>query len=447
MNVSDTRFDRIPQISRPAAMAVCFFLMTGVFADIARLQSQDRESDGLASPVDPEALKKGLRLTPRAFRAAAEKIQPCLVTIESFGGSSTLSGRIGGIRQRGEGNTTGVIISPDGLVVTSSFNFINQPNAITVITNDGERRVANVLGRDDSRRICLLRIEGVSGLPVPEMVPVPDVRVGQWAISVGVGYGDSSPAISMGIVSAVNRVGGKAIQTDANISPANYGGPLIDIEGKMLGVCVPMSGEGQELASGVEWYDSGIGFAIPLAGAETFIERMSKGIHIQRAFFGIQSENSDDAAGDGGIRITEIIAGSAASKSEFQKDDVLLKLDDQDLPNVAELRNVLAKYYAGDTVTILFRRGEEEKSVQVELGAPIQPEAEDTPSLFPGNQQESRTRMSQQHRWLTTLRKGSTSLRFSQTKRFLSRQHAFDPEMVKGRESFAGTAVRVLVHK
>ncbi len=335
-----------------------------------------------AESVSPDqAALRGLQLTPRAFRQAAQKIDPCLITIESFGGSSTSSGEIGGIRMRGEGNTTGVMISPDGLAITSSFNFIDQPGAITVLTRDGVRRVAHVLGRDDTRRICLLRIEGVSNMPVPEMLPLSEVQVGQWAISLGVGYGDSRPAISMGIISAKDRFGGRAIQTDANISPANYGGPLVDIAGRMIGVCVPMSPDSQDLGSGVEWYDSGIGFAIPLAGASDLIRRMSTGQHIRRAFLGIQSENVDDT---GGTRVTRIVPGSAAARAELQVDDVLLRLNDDPLPNVAELRTVLTRYYAGDIVTVTYRRGDDERTVELELGVPPDPESEDTPSLFPG---------------------------------------------------------------
>ena len=135
-----------------------------------------------------------IKLTSRAFRRAAEKISPTLVTIESYGGIGTRKGQIGGIRQQGEGNTTGVMISPDGYILTSTFNFIQQPPVISVITSDGERRFAKLLGRDDTRKICLLKIENVSDMPVPEMVSAADVTVGQWAMSIGVGYGDTSPA-------------------------------------------------------------------------------------------------------------------------------------------------------------------------------------------------------------------------------------------------------------
>jgi serine protease Do len=356
----------------------CIALCAG-FADAAH--SQDT---ALNTREQDESILVGIRVAPKAFRAAAARISPSLVTIESFGGSSAIAGRIGGIRQRGEGNTTGLVISPDGLIVTSSFNFIEQPKVITVITHDGNRHVARVLGRDDTRRICLLKMDDVEGLPVPEQVPAGQIFVGQWAISVGVGYGDTNPAISSGIISALGRFAGKAIQTDANISPANYGGPLVDLEGRVLGICVPMSGEGQELASGVEWYDSGIGFAIPLAGLEPVLERMSRGIHIQRAFLGIQSENSESEAGPEGVLVTSIVRGSAAEKSGLQVGDVLLKLNDRPIPNIAELRTAIGDFYAGDKVIMVFRRGADEQTKEIELGAPVREDAEDTPSLFPG---------------------------------------------------------------
>ena len=237
-----------------------------------------------------ETSPNSLQILPKVFRRAEEAVRPTLVTIESFGGVSAVAGKIGGIRSRGEGNTTGVMISPDGYVVTSTFNFITRPPVITVITSDGKRRVATMLGRDNIRKVCLLKVDDVQDMPVPEMIDVDEVSVGQWALSMGVGYGDLSPAISIGIISAKNRVGGRAIQTDANISPANYGGPLIDLKGRVIGICVPLSPGSQSVGAGVEWYDSGIGFAIPLAQATDLIDRLKKGETIDPAFLGIRVE-------------------------------------------------------------------------------------------------------------------------------------------------------------
>ncbi|MFN9341574.1 MAG: S1C family serine protease [Planctomycetota bacterium] len=312
---------------------------------------------------------QAMQLTSKAFRAAAAKIRPALVTIESFGGVSAVQGKIGGIRQQGEGNTTGVMISPDGYIVTSTFNFIQRPPVITVITSDGQRRVAQLLGRDDTRKICLRKIEGVQDMPVPELVAPANVQVGQWAVSVGVGFGDTNAAVSAGVISAKNRVGGKAIQTDANISPACYGGPLIDLDGRLIGICVPLNPQSQAIGAGVEWYDSGIGFAIPLSGAESLLERLKTGERIMPAFLGVQG--APDPQGRG-LQLSEVVAGSGASAAGLQPEDVLLALAGEPAKDVMSLRKILGRFEAGAEVEVeLIPKGESApKKIKLVLGAP-----------------------------------------------------------------------------
>ena len=311
-----------------------------------------------------------IKLTSRAFRDAAEKISPTLVTIESYGGIGTRKGEIGGIRNQGEGNTTGVMISSDGYILTSTFNFIQKPPVISVIPSDGKRRFASLVGRDDTRKICLLKIEDVENMPVPEMVDVDDIKVGQWAVSLGVGYGDSSPALSMGIISAKNRIGGRAIQTDANISPANYGGPLIDIEGRMLGICVPMNPQSQAIGAGVEWYDSGIGFAVPLAGAEKLLERLKKGERIFPAFLGVQAMPNPNGKG---VWIERVVQNTPADEVGLERQDIILGVDGEEVPDMLRLRQVLNRFESGQEVqlTIIKDDGKnEETEVTVTLGIP-----------------------------------------------------------------------------
>src|SRR5438045_3720475 len=72
---------------------------------------------------------------------------------------------------------------------------------------------------------------------------------------------DAPPSVSVGIISALDRIWGKAVQTDAKVSPVNYGGPLVDVQGRVQGILVPASPRGQDETAGHEWYDSGIGFA------------------------------------------------------------------------------------------------------------------------------------------------------------------------------------------
>ncbi len=352
-------------------IATCCGFGSCVHAQPAQVDEDAKIQDGI----------QAMMLTSKAFRAATEKARPWLVSIESFGGVSAVQGKIGGIRGQGEGNTTGIMISEDGYLLTSTFNFVQQPPVITVITSDGKRHVADLLGRDNTRKICLLKIEGISGMSTPEIVDPVELSVGQWAISVGVGYGDTNPAISMGIISATNRIAGKAIQTDANISPANYGGPLIDIQGRLIGICAPMNPQSQAVGAGVEWYDSGIGFAVPIHGLESLIERLKKGETISPAFLGVQTGPHPEGKG---LLVTEVIEDSAAAEAGIEKDDSLVEIDGKKIKDLMDLRQKLSRFEAGDEIEVTFL-SHSKKTIVVEtvtLGAPPKPKQEG-PQLEP----------------------------------------------------------------
>jgi serine protease Do len=356
------------------------FAQDAVEPPSAESQAADVAADTAASAPAPAGdvteLLRGQMLSPKAFRAATAKVIPSVVTIESFGGlrSTTEKGSIGGIRKPGDGPTTGLIISEDGYVVTSTFNFIRQQPIITVVRQDGTRHVAKLLGRDETRKLCILKIEKVKGLPVPEIAKRSDLRVGQWAISVGVGFGDTEPAISAGIISARNRISGRAEQTDANVSPANYGGPLIDIEGRVIGICVPLNPQSQELGAGVEWYDSGIGFAVPLDGAEKMLTAMKEGKTVEPAQLGVQVKPGDGA--EGGVIVEKLLPDAAAAKAGVKEGDRIVKLNDQDVVDPEQLRTLIGAHVAGEKVTLTIKREGMDVKVEVTLDAVKQQPAE-----------------------------------------------------------------------
>jgi serine protease Do len=354
------------------SVAVFYFFLTGSVTEGQELLIDGAEKTqktpfgsepGQRVQPGPDVLT-GMAATSQAFRNAVKAVEPALVTIESFGGVSTVQGRIGGIRKQGEGATTGLLISSDGYLLTSTFNFVQRQPVISVITNDGVRRVAKIVGKDETRKICLLKIDGVTDLPTPEFAKLDDLKVGQWTLSVGVGYGDISPAISKGILSAKNRIGGRAIQTDARISPANYGGPLVDIKGRVIGICVPLDPQSAAVGAGVEWYDSGIGFAIPLDGAEQWINRLKAGETLSPAFLGIKAKPNPTGKG---IWIEEVIPRSPAKDSNLLSGDVIVSLKGKEVNDMMALRQILNRCEAGQEIELLVFKEDQQTPIKVTL--------------------------------------------------------------------------------
>lgn len=315
--------------------------------------------------VRGDEVSDGVRLAPRAFRAAVEKVRPSLVTIEAFGATTATGAKeskIPGINNPGDGPTTGVVLSADGWIVTSTFNFIRKQQVITVTLPDGSRKVAKLVGRDDTRKLCLLKVDGVSQLAVPTWAPAGDVRVGQWAITVGVGYGNARPAVSVGMVSATNRIYGRAVQTDANTSPANYGGPLLDIDGRVLGICVPLTPMSGAAGGGVEWYDSGIAFATPVVGLEKIIEQMKAGKTLEFGGLGVTAVAVQK---DGrGAKVNAVLPKSPAEKAGVKVGDQLIAIDGDEIFDVPQMQVLLRRRVAGDVVQVKVKRGDDKAGYQ-----------------------------------------------------------------------------------
>jgi serine protease Do len=323
-------------------------------------------------------------LQEKAIKAAVRKIAPCVVQIETQGGTELVTtpgprmlGAPAGIRL-GAGPTTGLIVHADGYVISSAFNFANKPQSILVaVPGHKERYVAEIIANDQTRMLTLLKLIGVNGkLPLPVAVPKSDLRIGQTALAVGrtlTGPNRPMPSVSVGIISALNRIWGKAIQTDAKVSPTNYGGPLIDLCGRVQGVLVPASPRAEGETAGFEWYDSGIGFAVPLEDINRVLPKMLKGtakevVTLRRGLLGVtmqqkqgQDEHSMPAA------IATISPASAAEKRGLKPGDTIKEIDGKPIDTQARLRQILGPKYEGETVALKIQRGKEEIKIDVKL--------------------------------------------------------------------------------
>lgn len=316
------------------------------------------------------------RAQQQRFREVAAKLRPSLVRIETVGGVQPLGAGVANLPispEEGQGDapprtqtpfrdalgsrfkvadgpTTGLVYSQDGYILTSSFNFVVEPAIITATLADGRRFVAELVARDQVRKLALLKINE-TGLPVPRWRERRDVRVGQWAIALGLGFGGEEASVTVGVVSAYNRMLGNAIQTDAKLNPANYGGPLCDIEGRVLGICVPMAQRPGELA-GVEFYDAGIGFAVPKDRVDLIAPRLKEGTSFHRGWLGIVL---DPTVRDAAV-VLNIADPSPMLDAGVVAGDRIIKVAGTEIRHFGHLVKAIYMIPAGDPVRLELER-------------------------------------------------------------------------------------------
>lgn len=317
-----------------------------------------------------------------ALYQAIERVAGAVVTIETFGGArrSLVAGdepeplpdpkplpgdpkpdpdkkddegekKLGPLVQPGflqaQGATTGIVLSADGWILVSRFALNFDPTTILVTLPDGRSFNARRAGEDTSRGIALVKIDA-SELPVPTFVAPSDVSVGQWAFALGRTFGRQEPSVHMGIVSARDRLFGRALQTDAYTSPANYGGPVIDLSGRVLGVSVPLSRSGRD--AGAELYDSGIGFATTIANIGPLLERMKEGAVLHRGWLGISTAVDDLGPG---ARLTGVQPQSPAADSGLRPGDLIAAVDGVSVRNSYHVEMLVSSKMGGEPVFLV----------------------------------------------------------------------------------------------
>src|SRR5207253_1865124 len=197
------------------------------------------------------------------------------------------------------------------------------------------------VANDTTRMLTLIKIEA-KNLPVPAAAPKAELRVGQWAVAVGRALGvdeNAPPSVSVGIVRALDRIYGKAVQTDAKVSPVNYGGPLVDLEGRVMGVLVPASPRGQDETAGYEWYDSGIGFAVPLEDIQAVLPRLQQGQDLRKGQLGISLQSGDIYAAKPAI--VNITPESAAQRAGIKAGDIITEINGVPVVRQTQILHVL----------------------------------------------------------------------------------------------------------
>ncbi|MCH8251236.1 MAG: trypsin-like peptidase domain-containing protein [Planctomycetes bacterium] len=362
------RAGSIPSM-RMVAVAVQFIMILCV----SHVRAEESHAEG-------DAARELLRSAQSVFRNVADGMKPYLVRIETVGGAQP--GRdIARSKPKGgkappprrfrdtpgsdfviaDGPTTGVVYGADGLIVTSSFNFVREPILISVTLPDGRRLAADLVARDQVHKIALLKVDA-KGLAVPEWTRIEDVRVGQWAVALGLGFGGKEPSVTVGIVSALNRMRGNAVQTDVKISPANYGGPLCGIDGRIIGLCVPMAQRPGELA-GTDMYDSGVAFAVPGHRVRAIVEGLETGESVYRGWLGMVADPRHQDA----VVVRAVAVPSPVGDVGIEPGDVIVAIGDGDIRHFGDLARALATVPAGAVLRVVWERDGDRSEALVTL--------------------------------------------------------------------------------
>lgn len=272
-----------------------------------------------------------------AVKQSIAQAAPSVVRIDLVGGGE------------GPKSLTGVVIDGEGRIVASAHLFEKTATSVVVTLYSGNRIPAKLLGVDKVFHLAFLQIDAKTARIA--VAPPDRLRVGAYALALGRGLSDA-PTASLGVVSALGRVLGKAIQTDAKTSPTNYGGPLLDLEGRAFGVIVPLSPDAGGVA-GTDLYDSGIGFAIPMQDVIRSLERLKKGT-IDRGLLGLAWKQKKPL--DGPLSIENIAWKSPAAEAGLRTGDVVKTANGTRIEYYSQIRTAVGKLYAGDSVKLQIER-------------------------------------------------------------------------------------------
>lgn len=280
---------------------------------------------------------------------------------------------------RGSAEGSGSIISADGYVLTNHHVVAGAetPGAqIQVSLNDGSRHDAQFVASDVNTDVGVIKIEGVSDLPVVHFGDSDDLRVGQEVVAVGSPLGLSA-TVTSGIVSALNRPvrasqgGGESslmdgIQTDAAINPGNSGGPLVDMSGNLIGMnsaiaSLSSGGFGQTSQGG----SIGLGFAIPSNFAKRVADQLIAKGEATQPMLGVRVSVVESLGG--GAVVAGVEPGSSAEQAGLQTGDVITRLNDRPIDSADALIAATRSKEFGETVTLQVQRGEESQPIPVEV--------------------------------------------------------------------------------
>jgi serine protease Do len=315
-----------------------------------------------------------LRAFETGYERAIEKASKVVVSIKvdrkadtakrpARGGIGMLGA--GAFANRPEAPVTGFILEADGWIATSCFNVIGDLRGVDVTMPDGLILHAKVMGWNVGSDIALLKVEA-TGLPTLAAANPADLRTGDLVVAVGRDPDGRGVTANPGILSAPGRHMGRSVQVDARLNYGNTGGPLVNLDGRLVGLCNKVN----IVSAGDRGQNSGVGFVMLSSKIAEMLPSLKKGDRNQggggRPFLGVMGDV--EYTGGDGARLRTILAGGSAEKAGLQSGDVIQQLNGDKIANFDDLRGAILKHKIGETVKLKVKRGDEVLDFEMPLG-------------------------------------------------------------------------------
>src|SRR5215217_8869796 len=270
------------------------------------------------------------------------------------------------IQNEGNGATgSGFLIDDQGHIVTNEHVVEGSSRFTVRFGEDGDELPAKLVGKDPSSDLAVLEVDA-KDLPADtkplELASSSQLRPGDVAIAIGSPFGLEG-SVTTGVISALDReiqspngfsIDG-VLQTDAAINPGNSGGPLLDSEGRVIGVNSQIASSSRQ--------SSGVGFAVPVDTVEKIVPQLLKGGDIERAYLGVTSTL---APKDEGAIVAAITADGPAADSDLRQGDRIVALGDTPIDEPSDLSSQVLAHKPGDRVQLKVERGGDERTIEVQ---------------------------------------------------------------------------------
>ncbi|HYF00548.1 MAG TPA: trypsin-like peptidase domain-containing protein, partial [Planctomycetota bacterium] len=258
---------------------------------------------------------------------------------------------------------SGVVAEADGVILTTHFNVAGKVRAVKVLLPDGRELEGRVLGFNGTYDLAAIKVEA-KGLPTLARAPVETLKAGQPLLALGRAPDGKGLTANPGIVSAASRLGGRGIQLDAKLNYGNVGGPVVDLDGRLIGVSCKVDTK----FSSTRGQNSGVGYAITHDRLPEILKELKEGRSVaesRRPLLGIVFNQKSSKKG---VELESVQPGGAAEKAGIKAGDVIVEFDGTAISYFDELRASIMRRAPGDRVKVKVLRGEETLEFDCELG-------------------------------------------------------------------------------